>query len=470
MDVMDAIGPSVQFFLDLGPSVFLPVLVFLLSVAFGARVGRSIRAALMVGVGLVGINLILGLLMGTLGPASQAMVERFGIELSIIDVGWPASAAIAFSSELAMLIIPAGILLNLALLLARVTRTINIDIWNFWHFAFVGAMVQAITGNIFYGLVSALLFVAIALFLADWTAPAIQQLLGIPGISLPHGLSGSFVPFAVVTNRIIDMVPGLNRIEADPESITRRFGVFGEPVVVGAVIGVVIAAAGYAGDGSFVAWFPLILQVGIAMAAVMVLMPRVVALLMEGLIPLSEAARAFLQRRAGGREFYLGLDSAIAIGHPTAIATALVMVPITLFLAVILPGNHVLPFGDLATIPFMVAMMVPVVRGNVVRATITSTVVMIPTLYIMNALATAQTQVARSVGFDFPEGVSTITSLGDGGNFIAGAFAGAAHNFWAGNAVILALLITVWVLYKRNPSAWERAAGYNPERGEEPSP
>lgn len=464
---MQGIQSSVQFFLDLGASVFLPVLIFILAVSFGAKVGRSVRAALMIGVGFVGINLIIGLLVDNLGPASQAMVQRFGIDLSIIDVGWPASAAIAFASELAALVIPAGILLNLLLILAKVTKTINIDIWNFWHFAFVGAMVQAVTGNIWYGLISALLFVSIALFMADVTAPAIQQLLGMPGISLPHGLSASFVPFAVVTNKIIDYIPGLKNVEADPEAIKKRFGVFGEPVVLGVVIGLVIAALGYAGVGSFREWLPKVLQVSVAMGAVMVIMPRMVALLMEGLIPLSEAAREFLQKRASGREFYLGLDSAIAIGHPTSIATSLLMVPITLLLAVILPGNRVLPFGDLATIPFMVAMMVPIVRGNVVRATITSTVVMVPTLYIMNALASAQTTVARSVGFDFPEGVSTITSLGDGGTIFSGIFVWAANNFWLGNAVILVVLVAVWALYKKNTTAWERAAGFDPEQVEQ---
>lgn len=460
---MEAVQQFVQFFLDLGASVFLPVIIFFLAMAFGAKPGKSIRAALMVGVGFVGINLIIGLLMNNLGPASQAMVERFGIELSIIDVGWPASAAIAFASELAMLVIPAGIILNLVLIITKVTKTINIDIWNFWHFAFAGAMVQAVTGNIWYGLISAMLFAAIALFLADWTAPAIQQLLGMPGISLPHGLSASFVPFAVVANKIIDVIPGLNRIEADPEAIKKRYGVFGEPVVLGVVIGIIIAALGFAGDGAFASWFPKVLQTGISMAAVMVLMPRMVALLMEGLIPLSEAAREFLQKRASGREIYLGLDSAIAIGHPTAIATSLLMVPITLLLAVILPGNKVLPFGDLATIPFMVAMMVPIVRGNVVRATITSTAVMIPTLYIMNALAQAQTTVAQSVGFEFPQDATVITSLGDGGSFIAGAFVWAANNFWLGNAIILAVLIVAWILYKKNTAGWEKIAGYQAE-------
>ncbi|MFP4566202.1 MAG: hypothetical protein ACLFNX_06835, partial [Spirochaetaceae bacterium] len=112
---------------------------------------------------------------------------------------------------------------------------------------------------------------------------------------------------------------------------------------------------------------------------------------------------------------------------------------------------------------FMVAMMIPIVRGNVVRATITSTVVMIPTLYIMNGLATAQTQVAKSAGFEFPEGADVITSLGDGGNFIAALFVWASQNFWLGNAIIVAALVIVWVLYKKNPKAWERVAGYREE-------
>ena len=90
------------------------------------------------------------------------------------------------------------------------------------------------------------------------------------------------------------------------------------------------ALIAYAGDGPFTAWITKVLQVAISLAAVMVLMPRMVALLMEGLIPLSEAAREFLQKKAGNREIYIGLDSAIAIGHPTSIATAALMIVLPL--------------------------------------------------------------------------------------------------------------------------------------------
>ncbi len=106
------------------------------------------------------------------------------------------------------------------------------------------------------------------------------------------------------------------------------------------------------------------------LAAVMLLLPRMVQILMEGLIPVSEAARDFLSKRASNREIYIGLDSAILIGHPAAISTALLLVPIAILMSLILPGNQVILFADLAVIPFVVAGFAPVMRGNIFRMVI----------------------------------------------------------------------------------------------------
>ena len=40
-------------------------------------------------------------------------------------------------------------------------------------------------------------------------------------------------------------------------------------------------------------------------------------------------------------------------------AISLILVPLTLVLALILPGNKVLPFGDLASIPYMFVLILP---------------------------------------------------------------------------------------------------------------
>jgi PTS system galactitol-specific IIC component len=105
--------------------------------------------------------------------------------------------------------------------------------------------------------------------------------------------------------------------------------------------------------------------------------------------------------------------------------------------------------------------MVPIVRGNVVRATITSTIVMIPTLYIMNAIAGVHSEVARMANFEFPEGATLITSMVDGGNWLAALFTAAANSFWIGNGIIVVALVVLWAMFKKNTAAWHKIAGFN---------
>lgn len=165
-----------------------------------------------------------------------------------------------------------------------------------------------------------------------------------------------------------------------------------------------------------------IIQVGMAMAGVMVLMPRMVKLLMEGLIPISEGAREFLQKRFGedseNAKIYIGLDAAVTTGHPAVIATALILVPLTLLMAVILPGNIVLPFGDLATIPFFVAMIVAAARGNIIHSVIAGVVVISISLLIASFMAEFQTSMGLMAQFKMPDGAALISSIDQAGNFV----------------------------------------------------
>ena len=168
---------------------------------------------------------------------------------------------------------------------------------------------------------------------------------------------------AIPLNWLFDRIPGFNKIDAKPETIQEKFGIFGETTVMGLIIGIVLG---------LLAGFPIgkTLQLGVVLAGVMVLLPRMVALLMEGLTPISEAANAFVQKRFPGRELNIGMDSALSVGHPAVLSSSLILVPITIALAFILPGNKTLPFGDLATIPFAVCLMAAVFKGNIMRTVV----------------------------------------------------------------------------------------------------
>jgi len=404
----------VQYLLSLGPSVMLPIIIFCLGMLMGAKWSRALKSAILIGVGFIGINLVIGLLVGELGPAATAMLKRTGLNLSIIDIGWPAMASITWAWKAAALVFPVGLVINFVMLTLKLTKTMNVDLWNYWQVAFIGAAVQYETGSLPLALVAAGAASALALVLADYTAPLVDKFFGMPGISFPHLTALGFLPIAIPLNWLMDKIPGINKLSANPEGIQKKFGVFGEPVTMGLIIGVALGAlAGYTPDK--------VAKLAMTMAAVMYLMPKMVAILMEGLIPISLSAREFMAKRVKGREIYIGLDAAVALGEPSVIAVGLVLVPITIALALIIPGNRVLPFADLAVIPFLLCLIVSLARGNVIRSLMLGTVVMALVLITATNLSPIQTALAHNAGVVFPQGATQIANL-DRANFITWAF------------------------------------------------
>ena len=452
---------------SLGATIALPIIIFFIALILGAKAGKAFRAGVYVGIAFIGINLVIGLMWGALSSVGQALVTNLNITRDVLDVGWPSAAAIAFGSDVGLWVIPVAILVNIVFLGLRLTKTLNIDVWNYWHFAFIGSMVAAVSGNLAYGLIATAIAAAMGLFMADWTAKAVQSFYDLPGISIPHLTTAPSVPFAIVTNWIVDRIPGLNKVNADPESIRKRFGIWGEPVVLGFFIGLVLGILGFYNAGDFNTVLVKVLGLAMNLAAVMLLLPRMVSILMEGLMPVSEAAREFMQKRAGNREIYIGLDSAILIGHPATISASLVLVPIAILLSLILPGNRVLLFADLAVIPFVVAMFAPLMRGNIVRMIIAGTLELMVGFYIATWMAPLFTDTAKASGFAMPENALMVTSIADGFLWTGPLFVTLVKYAGLFGLVILAALLgAAMFFYLKNSRAWEIAAGAPTEEKE----
>jgi len=187
-----------------------------------------------------------------------------------------------------------------------------------------------------------------------------------------------------------------------------------------------------------------------------------VKILMEGLIPVSESARDFMTKRFAGREFFIGLDSAILIGHEAAIAIALLLVPITIALAIGLSAiglNRILPFADLAVIPFMVCMISPITRGNIVRGVIIGTIVIAIGLILGTTIAVLFTGAAIDAKFEMPAGATMISSICDGTNPLTWVIYQLSRLSWVGMAVVVVIIGAVLFLFLRNEKAWKVAAG-----------
>lgn len=452
---MEAILAFFTFIQGLGVSVMMPIIITIFGTVLGAGFGKSLKAGLTVGVGFIGLNLVINNVLGTnLAPAVEQMTTRFALALNIIDVGWPASSAIAMGSTIGLFIIPLGLLVNALMLLTNTTQTIDVDIWNYWHFAFTGSIVAIITGDLALGFAAAVINEVVVLILGDITAPQVEKSLGLPGVSLPHGFTAAFAPIAMLVNWIIDKIPGVRDINLDVESMQKKFGVFGEPLFIGTVLGIVIGCIAYFDAADVAGSVTQILILGVALGAVLVLIPRMAALLMEGLLPISDAASAFMQKRFAHRgRIYIGLDSAVGVGHPVTLALALILIPVMLLLAVVLQplGNQVIPFGDLATATYMLVLITPIVNQNGFRGLIVGIIVLACGLLISTYMAPFQTEAALQSGFDIAAAAGSanaqISSLCDGANPLTFIFVFLSNiNGWLciGVTGVAALALAVW--------------------------
>ncbi|QBD83436.1 PTS galactitol transporter subunit IIC [Ktedonosporobacter rubrisoli] len=444
----------IQYILDLGPSVMMPIIVFILCMVFRMPFNRSIRSAIIIGIGFIAINLVIGLMSSTLGPATKAMVENTGVHLDVVDVGWPVAAAISFGTvSVVPWIFVLGIILNLILIVVRFTKTLDVDMWNYWHFIFTAAFVYVITNNLLIAIALSLITELIVLKLADLTAPITQDYYGLPGISLPHTETVDLAPIGWTLNKLIDRVPGLNKLHADTGTIQERFGVVGEPMIVGLVLGLLIGIlAYYPGLGTnFGEAFGHILTTAISLGAVMLVLPRMVAILMEGLVPLSEGAQTFISERFPGRELYIGLDAAIVVGFANNMTVALIMVPITLVLAIgmsFLGLNRMLPFTDLAVLPFTVIWANTWSRGNVVRGVIIATIYMTGILSIATFLAPMTLELAKGAHFTIPQGASAISSIDSGSHILPFILVfGFSLNQLGANGPVFLIWTALWVVF-----------------------
>ena len=404
---MNIITPPIQYILDLGSSVMLPLVIIIFALCLGIKVGKAFNAGLMIGIGFVGIGIVVTLMRETLGPAAEQMANNFGLNLTVLDLGWPGTSPMTWASQIAIVAIPVAIIVNLIMLALKLTRVVNVDIWNIWHMTFTGAMVHIVTGNYMLGILGVVVHAIFSYKFGDWFQYDTRDYFGLEGIAVPHGTSAYCAPFAVIVDAILDKIPVINKIDIDTEKIEKKFGAFGQPIIVGFILGIIVG---------LLAKYDIkkTLQLAISVSAVMYLMPKVIKPIMEGLLPISEAAREKLSAKFGGGNFLIGLDPALLLGDSSVISAGLLFIPLTVIIAAIVPGNRVLPFGDLATIGFFIAMAVAIHHGNIFRTLISGSIIMFITIWIANQTVELQTILATNAGM--LNGADLVGSLDQGGS------------------------------------------------------
>lgn len=421
----------IQDFLDLFFSfkayVMLPVVILIIALAARVPLRRAMLSTIELAVGFAGVFIAFDFFVANIKPAVEQLVAIHGLNYHVLDVGWPPLAAITWASPLAAISIPLILILNLVLLAVGWTRTLYIDIWNYWHFAFLGALVMASSGSMWLGLGATALLAIYCFKLTEWTAPDVEREIGIKGVSASPVSVNGIVPYTACMQWLFDRIPGVNRIYYNPdqasatdsdtqadsnhhESRASLLSILSEPMVIGILIGLLLAlAADYSLKAS--------LELAVHIAAVMFLLPKSAGLIGEAMMPITESLRTQVEKHFPKRKnLVVALDTGFLMSHKSVIVTGLLLMPIAIGIALILPGNKVLPIGDLPNLLSVMSLSVLIFRGNVFRAVLAGIPVVITFLLIATHMAPLYTELANQTsGFD-AEGLGTITAFTDGGH------------------------------------------------------
>jgi PTS system galactitol-specific IIC component len=397
---MEFLAAFFQGILDLGSYVFMPLVVTIIGLVVGLKPGKAFSSGLMLGVAICGINLVVSYMSTSVGTPVQAFVEETGLELTALDMGWAPALGLVWSWRYVFIMFVVQIGINVLMLLIKKTDTLNVDMWNVANQGFTAFLIYCVTapvlgelGGVISGFTAGGIQVILELKNSDATKYQIQELTGCPGIGMPHPMFLSNVIFYPVARLLDKVFPDESRL--DCAALQEKIGIFGENHIIGFILGTVIGLIAGEGAGAF--------GTGVMAGTALTLFPMVSKLFMTALTPISEAASEWVQKRFPGRTMVIGLDWPILAGNSEIWVAVILTIPVALGVSLVLPGNTVLPFGNLMNVCVCAAAFIPC-RGDLRKMIIISWL-MVPILcWSASDFAPMLTQLANEVGGTLPEG------------------------------------------------------------------
>jgi PTS system galactitol-specific IIC component len=476
MEVILEIGKVInQIMAMFGAAIVVPIVILIISLVMRVDVKKSIQGALYMAVGLTLFNAILGVLLGGIAPFVVQMATNTGISKPFIDVGWQGAAVIVYSNQLGYLYLVFGLGVNLLLFALKVTDTFQpTDIWNYYQFVFWAIIVQFVTGSFWLGLAAAVVLNLFVLLMADIMAPALQEYYGYDNVTLTSvpvgGMAGAII------FRWIFMKMKLKDRDLEGEDLNARLGFWGEPMVIGLVIGGLIAILGSLQVIGDPATWGKVLAAMLIVAGVMVIYPTISGLFVKGLIPLSQSMQRRIHSGKSKRQhFNIAIDPAVFFGESRNLTTGLILIPIVFFISLVMPGNNVLMLADVPALPFMTVPFIVAFRGHILKAVGAGAVWFSLSNILLSDVSASFTEAAKAAGV--ANQVPAVADAFGQGLGVAAWTVGTNPVLWlvykafsapdmlklVTIALVLAAYVAVWFHFRRNRNAWHRACGASQE-------
>lgn len=440
-----------NFFNVFGATIVVPVMIFIVSLFLKVSPKRALFSALRAGVGLTGFGWVISSFTPLVTKYIQQMVETAGLNLPIVDIGWQTGSLTAFSSSIGLSFFVFGLLIELILFLVGITRVfVPSNLWNNFGYMIWGTMAYAATGNFALSFAFMVFVLLYSLIMSEVIADRWSEYYGVKNATINsiHNIE-TLVP-ALILDPLWNML-GVNKVKLNPESLKTKLGIFGEPMTLGFILGLIIGILGSLKElASLDAWGG-ILGFAMSLAAVMTVFPLITGVFASAFGPLAEAVEKNKKKESESEEaladkkrWFIAVDDGVGFGEPATIIAGLILVPIMVLVALLLPGNRALPVVDLIAIPFMIEAMIAVSKGNILKAILNGIIWFSLGLYAASALGPIYTEAVQQYGSVLPQGVVLIMSF----NLLAHPLTALVFFAWiSGNPLLISLTVIVYLAF-----------------------
>lgn len=382
------------------PSVLMLLVLTIISVIVGVKFSKALEGGIRLAISITAIGAVMNILTSSFSEALQAFVGRTGIELSITDVGWAPLATITWGSPYTLYFLLVMIIVNIVMLLLNKTNTLDVDIFDIWHLAITGLFAMYMGASLLVTTLLVIFIGVLKIINSDLMKPTFNDLLDAPDenpMTTTH-MNYMMNPIVMLFNKIIDKIfPFLDKYDFDAAKLNSKIGFWGSKSAIGIYLGLFIG---------LLAGMPLMDTFTLAFTAAtcLELFSVIGQWFIESVEPLSQGIADFANKKLGGRTLNIGLDWPFIAGRSEMWAAANILAPIMLLIAIILPGNKVLPLGGIIAMGLTPALLL-VTRGRIVRMILIGIFMLPIFLWSGTLIAPYATEAAKSVNA-FPAGLS----------------------------------------------------------------
>ncbi|GMQ74598.1 PTS galactitol transporter subunit IIC [Tetragenococcus halophilus] len=453
--------------IDLGAAPMMTIVLTLIALVFKVKPSRALEGGLKLGIAITGIGAIIDMLTSSFSQAMADFVARTGLSLNITDVGWAPLATITWGSPYTLYFLLVLVIVNVIMLIWKKTNTLDVDIFDVWHLAFVGLFAIWSGANLLIATVLVVFIGILKIINSDLMKPTFNDLLDAPEnnpMTTTH-MNYMMNPIIMVFDKIFDKIfPWLDKYDFDAAKLNNKVGFWGSKFAIGIYLGIFVGLL--AGQNP-----TEIFELAFTAAVSLELFSLIGQWFIDSIEPLSQGITDFASKRLKGRTLNIGLDWPFLAGRAEIWAAANILAPIMLLEAVILPGNYLLPLGGIIAMGITPALLV-VTRGIIIRMIVIGAIELPVFLWAGTLVAPFVTNMAKNIGA-FPEGVasnqliSQTTMEGPMEKFLGYLVGNASQGeiefiIYAVLALIAYLLIFMW--YRREMN--KRNAAYAAEKSE----